>query len=82
MDSKKSIFKRAYEQWLVIADKIAYVQTRIILFILYFIGIGTYGIISFIFRVDLLNKKWKRADTYYIPKEEEALNLERYERQF
>ncbi len=78
----KEFFKKLYKKWLVIADKIAYVQTRIILFVLYFVGVGIYGIIAFIFRVDLLDKRIKDAETFYKTKETPENSIERFERQF
>lgn len=77
-----SFLKKIYKGWLYIADKIAYVQTRIILFVLYFIGIGLYGIFGTILRVDLLDKKMKDAETFFKIKDRSEKELGRYERQF
>ncbi|MBI5185702.1 MAG: hypothetical protein HZA01_08250 [Nitrospinae bacterium] len=77
-----SFLKKIYKGWLYIADKIAYVQTRLILFVLYFLGIGVYGIFGVIFRTDLLDKKAKDAETFFKPKEHSERELARYERQF
>lgn len=74
--------KTFYKYWMIFAKKLSIIPTTIILFIIYFGGIGMISIINFILRKDLLDKNLAASTTYWREKEDIPTDLERCKRQF
>ena len=77
-----NIFKTIYKYWMIFAKKLAIIPTTIILFIIYFGGIGAISIINFILRKDLLDKRLVNHPTYWCEKEHIPADFQRCKRQF
>lgn len=75
-------FKVFYRYWMSFAKKLSIIPTTIILFIIYFGGIGIISIINFISRKDFLDKRLNDKPTYWHEKEYIPTDLQRCKRQF
>jgi Fe2+ transport system protein B len=65
------------------AKGLGWVQTRVILFIIYFLGIAIIAVIAFIFRRDFLDKNLKVAgESFWRKRELETPTPESAKRQF
>ncbi len=79
----KRFLKALYNIWMSFARIFGKVQTAIILFLIYFLGIGIIAGMSFIFRKDFLDKGLaKDKETFWRPREAEKPTLENSKRQF
>jgi len=76
------LFKNLYKYWMKFAKVLGRVQTVIILFFIYFIGIGVIAIISFIFRKDFLDKRFNGNASFWRDRTAPTPNLENCRRQF
>ena len=75
--------KWAYIVWMKFALVLGWVNTRIILCILFYLFFTPIGIGIKILRIDLLDKRvQKDKDSYWKPKEKTPFNPLNYERQF
>ena len=79
----KNFFRSLYDIWMKFAKALGKVQTTIILFLIYFLGIGTIAVIAFIFRKDFLDKSFtKELKSFWRPREAERPDPENAKRQF
>jgi hypothetical protein len=78
----KAFFKKLFEGWKKFAEKLAVVQTKIILFIIYFIFFGIISLFAFILRQDLLNKRLAPVKSYWKKKEHPGHMENQYKHQF
>ena len=78
-----AILKPVYVFWMKLAYILAWVNTRLILFILFYIIFTPIGVGMRLFGVDLLDRKIdKNKQSYWIKKEKKAFSPLDYERQF
>lgn len=80
--TKKRFFKILYDGWIKFAKAIGRVQTSVILFILYFIGIGAISVVSFVFRKDFLDKALDGRSSYWRERPSDVITAESCKRQF
>lgn len=78
----KGFFKRLYNGWMVFAHKLGVVQSTIMLFIIYFLGIGVTWFFCFILRRDLLGKSLKDRASFWHERDFKTPTLQECERQF
>ena len=79
----KTFFRILYNAWMKFAGVLGRIQTFILLFIIYFLGIGFMAVISFIFMRDLLGKNLKdKGTTFWHPREARKADMENSKRQF
>lgn len=77
------ILKPVYIFWMKLAFVLGWINTRLILAILFYFIFTPIGIGLRLFKADLLERKIdKKRETYWIKKESKASNLTDYERQF
>ena len=77
------ILKPVYVFWMRLAFVLSWINTRIILFLIFYLTFTPIGLVLRLFRVDLLDKKInKSAKTYWRKKEKISTERESYERQF
>ena len=69
----KAFFRPLYDAWMRFAHVLGWINSRIILTVLYFTIIGLYAIVRKIFG---LFKSHKPVDSYWIEKEQVSLTLE------
>jgi len=82
-EPQKNIFKSIWEGWKKVAKAIGKVQTRIILFILYFLVIGPAAIVIRLLGKDLLDKRIDRkAKTLWKPYPAKKFSEESYRHEF
>jgi len=75
------LLKPVYIAWMRFAAILGWINTRVILVILFYLIITPLGFLMRLFRVDLLERK-NSADTYWKKKEKAGLNRLDYERRF
>ena len=78
----KMFFKTLYRYWMKFAKVLGKIQTAIILFFIYFIGVGVISIIAFIFRRDFLDKRLAGKESFWRDRIASTPNLENCKRQF
>lgn len=78
----KSILKALYKGWMAFARILGKIQSAILLFFIYVIGVGSISIISFIFRKDFLDKRMSAAETFWHERPADASGLENCKKQF
>ena len=77
------ILKPVYAFWMRLAFVLSWINTRIILFLIFYLLFTPIGLILKLFRTDLLDKMInKNAETYWHKKEKVSAGRESYERQF
>ena len=78
-----SILKPIYVSWMRLAFILAWINTRLILFIVFYLIFTPLGLVMRLFGADLLERKIdKRKDSYWIKKEKKAFVSSDYDRQF
>jgi len=78
-----ALLKPIYILWMRMAFVLGWINTRLILFILFYLVFTPIGLVMRLFRVDLLDKKIdKNKDSYWRKKEKIEFNPSNYERQF
>lgn len=78
-----SLLKPVYILWMRLAFILSWINTRLILMIIFYILFAPAGLIMRLFRVDLLERKIdKNKDSYWKKKEKIMFNPLDYERQF
>ena len=77
-----SVLKPVNKMWMTLAILMGWVMTRIILSLLFYLGITPMGFIARLFGKDFLGIKFNKqaAKTYWIPKEK--VKDQNYEKQF
>lgn len=68
--------------WMRLAFALGYVNSRILLTIIYFLVFTPYGFISRLFGRDPLQRRGKQAESYWIPRERTRQTKEQFERMF
>lgn len=77
------LLKPVYIIWMRLALVLAWINTRLILFIIFYLIFTPMGLVMKLFRVDLLDRKIdKNKMSYWKQKEKKHLNPLDYERQF
>ena len=72
-----------YKVWMKFAEALGWINTRIILSVIFFLVFTPYGILARLLGKDLLDLKWKRrADSYWQPVKEHVADKKRYERMY
>jgi len=75
--------KPVYIIWMKLAFGLAWINTRLILFIMFYLVFTPIGLIMRIFRIDLLDRKIdKYKDSYWVKIEDKNSSQANYERQF
>lgn len=75
------LLKPVYKIWMRFAFILGWVNTRVILIIMFYLIFTPVGLIMRLFRVDLLERK-KKADSYWKKKEKVGFDPLNYERRF
>ncbi len=76
------LLKILYDYWMKFAKVLGKIQTVILLFLIYFIGVGAISIIAFIFRRDFLDKRLVEKESFWRDRAHETPTLENCARQF
>jgi lysylphosphatidylglycerol synthetase-like protein (DUF2156 family) len=72
-----------YRGWSKVAHVIGWFNTRLLLALIYYTMFTPIGLLSKLFRKDLLDCKWEpQATTYWIERETNQQSRQNYERQF
>lgn len=78
-----ALLKPAYIFWMNLAFLLGWVNTKLILAVIFYFIITPIGLVMRIFGVDLLDRKTNRdKDTYWIRKDNKDFDKTRYQRQF
>ena len=78
-----SILKPLHKVWMTFAILMSWIMTRLILGILFYVGLTTMGLVARLFGKDFLRLKFdKKASSYWILKERRKFEKSDYERQF
>jgi hypothetical protein len=75
------LLKPVYIVWMRFAFILSWVNTRLLLIIIFYLIFTPFGLLMRLFRVDLLQTKDKK-DTYWYKKEKTVFNPADYERRF
>jgi hypothetical protein len=75
-------FNTLYKCWMKFARILGRIQTALILSLIYFIGVGTIAIISFLFRKDFLDKRLGDEPSFWRSRVSTLQTLENCKRQF
>ncbi|MBU1122843.1 MAG: SxtJ family membrane protein [Candidatus Omnitrophota bacterium] len=77
------ILKPFQKVWMSMAVLMGWVMTRVILTVFFYLVITPIGLLMRMFGKDVLNENMdKRAQSYWVPVEDENLDKSRYENQF
>ncbi len=82
MGGMRRFFLRVYRCWVVFARAVAYVNTRVILGVLFFAVLTPVGLLCRLMGKDILGLKRGSSSSYWSPKEEGPFEPGRYRRQF
>lgn len=79
-----SLLKPVHKVWMSLAILMSWLMTRIILSLLFYLGITPIGLLARLFGKDFLRLKFCKniGDSYWIPKEKLKREKTDYERQF
>jgi len=78
-----ALLKPIYILWMRLAFILGWINTRLILSILFYLVFTPIGLVMRLFRVDLLDRKIdKNKESYWRKKEKSGFSLLNYERQF
>lgn len=79
-----SLLKPIQKIWMSLAVLMSWVMTRVMLSLLFYLGITPIGLLARLFGKDFLGIKFNRdmADSYWIPKEKREFDRNDYEKQF
>lgn len=78
----RSVLRHLWKEWKRVASWIARVQTSIILGAIYFLVIGTIGIIAKLVRHDPLQKRGHPRESYWMARDHSSRKIEDFQRQF
>lgn len=78
----KKFLSLLWRGWKEFAHVLGIVNTRILLTVSYFVILAFAAVVTRIFGKDLLDRRMKRAETYYHPHEPIQATLESCRRQF
>jgi len=68
--------------WMKLASVLGYINSRVLLFILFYFLITPYGWIARVFGRDTLNRRAGPKESYWIPRENSRQTKEQFERSF
>lgn len=78
-----ALLKPVYGLWMKFAAALAWVNTRIILSLVFFLVFTPIGLILRLLSKDLIKEKWdSKATTYWIEREATPFDPSRYEKQY
>ena len=79
-----SVLKPIHKFWMGLAVLMSWVMTRVILSILFYLGITPISFLARLFGKDFLGLKFNKNNTssYWIPKERKKFERDSYEKQF
>lgn len=79
-----SLLKPVHKVWMSLAILMSWIMTRIILCLLFYLGITPISFLARLFGKDFLGLKFNKniAKSYWIPKEKQKREKTNYERQF
>ena len=79
----KNFFKKIYDYWMLFAKALGWVNTRILLSLMYFIIFTPFRIVSVVIRKDFLDRKIEKdRESYWQKREVKIFKKELYRRQF
>lgn len=76
------ILKILYDYWMKFVRVLGRVQSVVILFFIYFVGVGAVSLVSFIFRKDFLDKRLVDKKSFWGDRIPEVPNLEDSKKKF
>lgn len=68
--------------WMKFARAIGWLNTRVLLTLVYFLVFGPVALVARLVKGDLLNRRWDDRKSYWVKKEETVDSLERHLHQF
>ncbi len=78
-----NLLRPVYILWMKLAFVLSWINTRLILALLFYLILTPMGLLIKLFRMDLLDKKIdKKRDSYWRRKEEAVFSQKNYERRF
>jgi hypothetical protein len=77
-----AVARRFHVAWMKLAGILGYVNSRILLFLLYYLLITPYGIVSKLVGRDPLNRRGAARTTYWLPRKTSRQTREQFERSF
>ena len=77
-----AVARRFHVAWMKLAGILGYVNSRILLFLLYYLLITPYGIVSRLVGRDPLNRRGAAKTTYWLPRKTSRQTREQFERSF
>ena len=78
----KNFLQRLLRYWKWFAKKLAFVQTLVILALIYFLVVSIMSAVARVLRRDLLGKRLKNVVSFWTKKETEISDLESFRHQF
>lgn len=83
LGNMKIFFRRIYDYWMLFAKALGWVNTRILLSLMYFFIFTPFRIISVVIGKDMLDRKIEKdKDSYWQRREVKIFKKELYRRQF
>jgi uncharacterized membrane protein len=80
---RPALLKPVYIAWMRFAYVLAWINTRLILFLMFYLIFGPIGIVMRVLGIDVLDRKLKQnKDSYWLKKEQGQCKVSDYERQF
>lgn len=77
-----ALARRFHVAWMKLAGILGYINSRVLLFLLFYLAITPYGLISRLFRRDPLNRRGAAKSSYWIPRKASKQTREQFERSF
>lgn len=74
--------RRFHWAWMKLASVLGYINSRVLLFLLFYLLITPYGLISRLFGRDPLNRRGAAKASYWIPRKTSRQRREHFERSF
>lgn len=74
--------RRFHVAWMRLAAILGYINSRVLLFLLFYLAITPYGLISRLFGRDPLNRRGMAKSSYWIPRKISKQAREKFERSF
>jgi hypothetical protein len=74
--------RRFHTLWMGLAGVFGYVNTRVLLSVVFFLVVTPYGIASRVFGRNILRRRGPASDTYWIPRQKGRQAKEQFERLF
>jgi hypothetical protein len=77
-----TVARAFHNAWMGLAMVLGYVNSRILLFLMFYGLITPFGLVSRLIGRDVLNRRSKKRDTYWIPRPTPKQSREQFERLF